>query len=70
MRRATVVGEGLGDRFNEREIGVVHRYETMLTDTDLIDFDGMIHEAVRLARDHPIVVELTAARFPWLLVDE
>lgn len=70
MRRGTAADEFLGDRFSEREIAVMTRYETLLEADNLIDFDGMIHQAVRLARENPLIVELTAARFPWLLVDE
>jgi DNA helicase-2/ATP-dependent DNA helicase PcrA len=70
MRRATTAGEALSARFSEREIAVMDRYEALLADNNLIDFDAMIHEAVRIARQNPLIVELTAARFPWLLVDE
>lgn len=70
MRRGTAAGEYLSDRFSERQIDAMDRYETLLADNNVIDFDGMIHEALRLAQEHPLVVELASARFPWLLVDE
>jgi DNA helicase-2/ATP-dependent DNA helicase PcrA len=70
LRRASVAGEDLSDRFSLLQAATMTRYESLLADNNLIDFDGMIHEALRLARSHPLIVELTAARFPWLLVDE
>lgn len=70
MRRGSVAGEELDDRFSQPKIAAMTGYEALLANNNVIDFDGMIHEALRLARQHPVIVELTAARFPWLLVDE
>jgi DNA helicase-2/ATP-dependent DNA helicase PcrA len=69
MRGLAVADEDLSD-FSAAQINVMEYYISTMADAGVIDFDGMIHEALRLAQEYPIVVELTAARFPWLLVDE
>jgi DNA helicase-2/ATP-dependent DNA helicase PcrA len=70
VRRALAAGVDAGDRFTKRHEDAARRYDRHLADQGLTDFDGMVHEALRLVQEHPVVVELTAARFPWILVDE
>lgn len=68
--RGLVVVDGDLSDFSERQVEVAEHFVSTMADAKVIDFDGMVYEALRLVQDYPIVRELTAARFPWLLVDE
>lgn len=70
MRRAVAAEEDLTAQFSEEQISVMSRYEELLRDSSLIDFDGLVHEALRLLQTHPRVVDLCVARYPWILIDE
>ena len=70
IRRASAAGEALEDRFTPADMATASRYDEILAERGLLDFDAMIHQALRVVQENAVVVELIAARFPWLLVDE
>lgn len=49
---------------------VSERFEQLLHDQGLIDFDGIIIRAVELVEGHEFVRRLLAARYPHLYIDE
>jgi DNA helicase-2/ATP-dependent DNA helicase PcrA len=58
------------DAYDRRHLKVAERYEHLLFDEQLIDFDAMTFEALRLLRSDEAVADLLVARYPWLAVDE
>jgi DNA helicase-2/ATP-dependent DNA helicase PcrA len=58
------------ERFGDRIRRVGERYEELLRDEALIDFDGIIIGAVHLVEGHEFVRRALAARYPHLYVDE
>ena len=49
---------------------LVARYESVLRNQGLLDFDGLVHLALDLIRRHEFVRSAVEARFPFLVVDE
>jgi DNA helicase II / ATP-dependent DNA helicase PcrA len=70
IRSADAVGQALEQHFDDRDVTAMRRYEARLREEGLIDFDGLIQEAVRMVRETPRVADLVASAFPWILVDE
>ena len=68
-RRARVCGEDLSG-FDDHDPLIVQEYLKSLSAEGLIDFEGMIAEALNLIERQPAICAYVAARFPWLLVDE
>ncbi|MDI6822981.1 MAG: 3'-5' exonuclease [Bacillota bacterium] len=57
--------------FWEEKTGEIYRlYQERLRESDLMDFDDLLLNTVRLFRDHPGVLEGYARRFRHILVDE
>jgi len=56
--------------FADQDIQILNRYQKLLADGGLLDFEGIVEEALTLVREHPWIREILAARFPWVLVDE
>jgi len=69
IRRRLACGEDVS-QLGEDRVDVATRYETLLREAGLIDFEGIVLESLRLIEDFAIVRELLSAKFPWLLVDE
>jgi DNA helicase II / ATP-dependent DNA helicase PcrA len=69
IRSARAMGEELRG-FDEEQLRVAGRFESILIDNGLVDFDGMVLDALRLITAAPVVSEVLSARFPWLAVDE
>ena len=70
IRRAQVAGEDLESRFDERDIAAVDAYQALLTVNGVVDYDAIVHHAVRFVEQYPRVADLLASAYPWLLVDE
>jgi DNA helicase-2/ATP-dependent DNA helicase PcrA len=69
IRKAMACEESL-DPYDRRHLNVAQRYEQLLVGEQLIDFDAMTFEALRLIRNDGAVADLLVARYPWLAVDE
>lgn len=69
IRKAIACDEDLAP-FDDRHVLVARRFESLLCEQDVIDFDAMTFEALRLIRSVPAVGDLLVARYPWLAVDE
>ncbi len=69
IRKAMACEESL-DPYDRRHLAVAQRYEGLLSDQEVIDFDAMTFEALRLLRSDDVVADLLVARYPWLAVDE
>jgi DNA helicase II / ATP-dependent DNA helicase PcrA len=55
---------------DEEAADVIEKYEELLDEAGLIDFDGMVLIGLHLVEDHSWVRKALAARFPVLVVDE
>src|SRR5207244_11743126 len=55
--------------FADQDIQILNRYQKLLADECLLDFEGIVEEALTLVREHSWIREILAARFPWVLVD-
>jgi DNA helicase II / ATP-dependent DNA helicase PcrA len=55
---------------DESSAQVILKYELLLRQAALIDFDGMVLEGLRLVEEHEWVRAVLRARFPVLVVDE
>lgn len=69
IRKAIACGEDL-DPYDDRHVAAAHRYEALLVESGVIDFDAMTFEALRMLQTDRAVADLVTARFPWLAVDE
>jgi DNA helicase-2/ATP-dependent DNA helicase PcrA len=58
------------DRFDSREVNAATRYEQMLHETHRIDFEAMTSRTLQLVKTDQRIRDLTAARFPHVIVDE
>lgn len=56
--------------FGDTDIEILERYRKLLTGELLLDFEGIVEEALELVREHGWIRDMVAARFPWVLVDE
>lgn len=56
--------------FAATDVQIAKRYAANLRSHHLIDFDGMVLDSLALLRAEPRTVEILAAKFPWILVDE
>ena len=68
--RKAMACEEATDPYEPSHVSVARRYEQLLLDQGLIDFDAMTFEALRLLRSDDGVADLLVARYPWLAVDE
>jgi DNA helicase II / ATP-dependent DNA helicase PcrA len=68
-RRRVACGEST-DGFADDDHRVAERYESLLRANGVIDFEGMVLEALKLVRENEVVRDLLRARFRWVLVDE
>jgi DNA helicase-2/ATP-dependent DNA helicase PcrA len=69
IRKAIACEEDLAP-FDDRHVLVARRFDSLLSEQGVIDFDAMTFEALRLVRNVPAVGDLLVARYPWLAVDE
>jgi len=56
--------------FADQDLDILKMYRKLLQDEGLLDFEGIVEEALELVRGHQWVREMLTARFPWVLVDE
>lgn len=70
IRRAIASNEDPEAHFDRWQLATVARYETNLMEAGLVDYDGMVHHALRFVETYPRVVDVLASSFPWILVDE
>lgn len=70
IRRGLDCGANLAEQFSEQDVEAAKIYVQSLKAAGLFDFDGLVHEALRITREHPRVSDLVGSAFPWLLVDE
>ncbi len=62
---------GAGDDFRLKQVARAYRlYQRRLEDSDAMDFDDLLVNAVRLFRQCPDVLEYYQNRFRYLMVDE
>src|SRR6266852_4255776 len=69
LRSRIACGEDYGG-FADQDIQILSTYQKLLDDAGLLDFEGIVEEALTLVREHLWIREILAARFPWVLVDE
>ncbi|MGW5666672.1 ATP-dependent helicase [Micromonospora sp. NPDC003776] len=69
IRRRHAADEDISD-FTVQHRRAVADYERRLHEQDLLDFDAMTFDALRILRDSSPARELLVARFPHLVVDE
>ena len=69
VRNRLACGEEVS-AFAASDLLIAKKYAASLQSKSLIDFDGMVLDALALLRDKPSVVDILAAKFPWILVDE
>lgn len=58
------------DYFGEIVARVYPRYQTILRDSNAMDFDDLLLQTVLLMRNHDVVREKYQKRYPFVLVDE
>lgn len=68
-RRRAACGESTAG-FADDDHRVAERYDALLHADGVIDFEGMVLEALKLVREQEVVRDLLRARFRWVLVDE
>lgn len=56
--------------FADQDLEILKTYRKFLRDESLLDFEGIVEEALELVRREHWVREMLAARFQWVLVDE
>jgi len=56
--------------FADQDHEILKTYRKLLRNDSLLDFEGIVEEALELVRRERWVREMVAARFPWVLVDE
>jgi len=69
LRSRIACGEDYGG-FADQDIQILSTYQKLLDDAGLLDFEGIVEEALTLVRELLWIREILAARFPWVLVDE
>lgn len=52
------------------DLQIAKKYAVALRSRNLIDFDGMVLDALALLRAKPWAADILTAKFPWILVDE
>ena len=62
--------EGVDSYFEEIVQRVFVRYQSLLTQSDAVDFDDILLKTVRLFQSHPEVLEKYQSRYQHVLVDE
>lgn len=70
IRRAAACGDDLAARFDPREVEAARRFEQSLDENELVDYDAVVHHALRFVETCPRVGDVIASAFPWILVDE
>src|SRR5260370_342502 len=61
---------GGGEERDPAEVRVAERYEELLRESRLIDFEGMVIGALQAIRANETVRDVLTSQFSWLLVDE
>ena len=56
--------------FADSDLKILQLYQDTLRSEGVIDFEGIIEEALNIIRDNAWVRDFLLARFPWVLVDE
>ncbi len=69
LRSRIICGEDYSG-FGDIDIEILKHYFGLLKAEGLLDFEGIVEQALELVRGHKWVRDLLAARFPWVLVDE
>lgn len=69
IRRALACQESV-ESFDPRHVLVAERFEELLQEERLLDFEGMVLEALAIIRSDEVIRDLLVSRFPWLAVDE
>ncbi len=69
IRRARAVGESVTSFSSELQ-AIAARLEHLLGVRRLIDFEGIVNEAVGAIRSSATVRSVLGARYPWILIDE
>ncbi len=62
--------EGVNSYFEEIVQRVYQRYQSLLAQSDAVDFDDILLKTVRLFQTHPEILERYQSRYVHLLVDE
>ena len=69
IRRDLTCGDDLHS-YDSHHVEVAKEYEKLLRKRQLIDFDAMTFEALRIIEHNPPIADLIVSRFPWIAVDE
>jgi len=69
VRRALATGEEY-EHFGPERVAAATEYEARLHRSGRLDAEQMVIDAYRAFRDHPDLVTLLAAKYPYILVDE
>lgn len=69
LRSRIMCGEDYSG-FGDVDLEILDRYYRLLKSEKLLDFEGIVEQALDLVRKHKWARDLLAARFPWVLVDE
>ncbi len=69
VRRALACQEDAAT-FGDDRVEAARMFERVLAERELVDFEAMVIEALRLLTEHDAVRRLLAVRYRWLLVDE
>ena len=69
IRRDRICEDDLSS-YDPQHVKVAKRYEKLLRNAGLIDFDAMTFEALRIIERNGSIADLIVSRFPWIAVDE
>lgn len=69
IRKALACGESV-EHFDDRHVAVARKYDSLLSQAGMLDFDALTFQALRMVRTSEAVRDLLVARFPWIAVDE
>ena len=69
IRRAIACAESL-EPFDERHLAVAEHFNAQLAAEEVVDFEAMTLEALRIVQQSEDVRELLVARYPWIAIDE
>jgi DNA helicase-2/ATP-dependent DNA helicase PcrA len=56
--------------FEAREVRAAQYYESLLSRAGVVDFEGIVLQALKVVREDAVIRDLLSSRFPWLIVDE
>jgi len=56
--------------FADSDLKILQLYQQALKSESLVDFEGIVEQALEIIRENAWVRDFLAARFPWVLVDE